>query len=243
MPALALVRLQAMLQQAHFRLQRRPAVGRVKFGSLRRLRPISDQFGFDRGQCIDRFYIERFLAAHRADIHGRVLEVQDNTYTTRFGGTSVTRSDVLDVRPVATASVSFDLVGEPPAALEAAFDCIIVTQTLQFIFDLPAAVANLRWLLRPGGVVLATVPGLSQLSPGDRRQYGEHWRLTSDSAARLFRAAFGADHVEVAASGNVLAAIGLLHGLAVADLSVAELEVTDPNYEVIVSIRAVAPPR
>jgi len=78
---------------------------------------------------------------------------------------------------------------------------------------------------------------LSQLSPGDRDQYREYWRFTSDSAQRLFEAAFS--QVQIKTYGNVLAAVGFLHGLAVEDLSPAELEENDPNYEVIVAVRAV----
>jgi hypothetical protein len=72
------------------------AVGRVRFGSLRRLHPIGEIFGVKRGQslerCIDRYYIAAFLARHAADIHGDVLEIADDTYTRRFGGPRVQRS-------------------------------------------------------------------------------------------------------------------------------------------------------
>ena len=43
-----------------------PPVGKVAFGDLRRLTPISSK-GFDRGRPIDRYYIEAFLAAHSND--------------------------------------------------------------------------------------------------------------------------------------------------------------------------------
>jgi SAM-dependent methyltransferase len=238
MPAGPFARLTTTLQRARARLQRRPAVGRVRLGSLARATPISDRFGFDRGQCIDRFYIERFLAAHQSDIHGRVLEVQDNAYTLRFGGDAVTRSDILDVRGVPTATLAFDLAGALPASAESSFDCVILTQTLQFVYDAAAAARNLQRLLVPGGVALVTVPGISQLSQGDRDQYREYWRFTSDSMDRLFADAFGADAVRVEAHGNVLAALGFLHGLALEDLPRGALGPDDPNYEVIIAARA-----
>ena len=75
--------------------ERVPAVGRVRFGDLHRLTPISQCFGFDRGLPVDRYYIERFLARHASEIVGRVLEIGDDTYTRRFGGSRVSRSDVL----------------------------------------------------------------------------------------------------------------------------------------------------
>ena len=66
-------------------------IGAVEFGHLRRVRPISPNFGFDRGKPLDRRYIEDFLSHNAQDIRGHVLEVADNAYTLKFGGTRVTR--------------------------------------------------------------------------------------------------------------------------------------------------------
>src|SRR5215216_119227 len=66
-------------------LRRRAPRRPVRLGSLGRPRPISEQWGYDRGTPVDRWYIERFLQEHRADITGRVLEVKDSGYTDRFG--------------------------------------------------------------------------------------------------------------------------------------------------------------
>src|SRR5690242_455086 len=104
----------------------------VDWGNLRRETPVS-WFGFDRGVPIDRFYIERFLHAHRADIRGRVLEIEDDGYTRRFGSSAVEHSDVLYAAPgLPGATLTGDLTtGE--GIPESAFDCIILTQTLPFI--------------------------------------------------------------------------------------------------------------
>ena len=51
-----------------------PLVGKVRFGDLKRLTPISPKWGLDRGRPIDRSYIESFLAQHASNIRGRVLE-------------------------------------------------------------------------------------------------------------------------------------------------------------------------
>jgi hypothetical protein len=75
---------------AHWQAYRRwPPLGWVRFGNLRRVTPLSQEFGFDRGLPIDRYYIENFLAHHAEDIRGHVLEVRDATYTQRFGGTTL----------------------------------------------------------------------------------------------------------------------------------------------------------
>ena len=130
---------------------RHPPVGLVRFGSLRRPQPIGRIFGSEWGQCIDRYYIESFLARHAVDIHGHVLEVADDTYTQQFGGAHVQQSDVLHVSPQHPgATVIADLTCAEHVLSET-FDCIIFTQTLQFIYDVRAALRTLYRILNPAG--------------------------------------------------------------------------------------------
>jgi len=202
-----------------------------------RTRPLSDSWGFDRGTPVDRHYIEAFLARHAGDIRGRVLEVKDSTYTDRFG-TLVSSRDVLDIDATNTrATVFADLAGSHGLP-DARFDCFILTQTLQFIFDVRAAIANARGTLGPGGVLLATMPGISRIAP----RYGQetdYWRFTPASCRRLFHEAFGAEHVTVEALGNVAAAAAFLRGAATQELPDRVLDASDPDFPVIVAVRAV----
>jgi SAM-dependent methyltransferase len=206
---------------------------------LTRIEPVSRVFGFDRGTPIDRWYIERFLLQHARDIRGRVLEVAEPTYTRHYGGTEVTRSDVLHAAPGnPEATLVGDLVtgdGLP----EAAFDCFVCTQTLHIVFDVPAAILGARRVLGQGGVLLATLPGISQISREDRRVFGDWWRFTADSAERLFAEAFGADNVEVTAHGNVLASAAFLYGFAAEELDDAQLAHRDPDFDFLMTVRAV----
>ena len=57
----------------------------VRLGDLRCLQPVSREYGFDRGQPIDRYYIAQFLAANALDVTGRVLEIGGDEYTRQFG--------------------------------------------------------------------------------------------------------------------------------------------------------------
>ena len=75
-----------------------PPTGQAELGDLRRTAPLCDSFGFSRGTPVDRVYIDAFLARHAADIRGRVLEVQNAAYATRFGAGRVERADVVDYR-------------------------------------------------------------------------------------------------------------------------------------------------
>jgi glycosyltransferase involved in cell wall biosynthesis len=214
-----------------------PPVGRVRLGDLRRVTPISREYGFDRGLPVDRYYIERFLARHASEIAGRVLEIGDDGYTRRFGGSRVSRSDVLHVHggnPRATIVGDLTDAGVLP---ELAFDCIVLTQTLQLIYDVPRAIAHIHRALAPNGAVLVTAPGISQI---DRGEWGStwYWSFTPAALRRLFADVFGADNVMLEQYGNVFAATAFLQGLAVEEIDTNDLDPVDRAYPVIVGLRA-----
>jgi hypothetical protein len=219
-----------------------PPVGYADLGDLRRVTPISTSFGFDRGWPVDRYYIENFLEKNKLDVRGRVLEIADPGYTKRFGGDRVTSSEVLHAEPGnPQATLSGDLTtGENLPS--AAFDCLILTQTLPMIYDVRAALRTSYRILKPGGVALVTVPGVAhQISRQDMDRWGDYWRFTSKSINRLFAEVFPASHIQVETFGNPLAALALLHGLVVEDLSPHELDHWEADYEVSITIRAVKP--
>jgi Methyltransferase domain len=200
--------------------------------------PVSRTFGFERGRPIDRYYIERFLSEHADDVGGRVLEVAESTYTECYGGAHVTSSEVLHAAP---GNPHATLVGDLTTSdgiPEEGFDCIILTQTLPFIYDIQGAVRGVHRALGPGGVVLATLPGLSQTSRVDKAEWGDYWRFTSDSARRLFGDVFGPEQIEVRAHGNVLAACAFLYGFAAEEMQRHELEARDEDYELLITVRA-----
>jgi hypothetical protein len=217
--------------RARWRRLRRPA----RLGSLRRTRPLSDEWGRDRGTPIDRYYIERFLDRERASVHGRVLELLDDSYTRRFG-IGVEQGDVLDIdegNPNATIVADLARADAVPSA---SFDCFILTQTLQFVYDVPAAVGHASRILKPGGVVLCTLPSVSRVA----RRYleTEYWRFTAASARTLFEASFEPDLVAVESHGNVLTSIAFLAGLAAEELSMQELEDADPFFPTVICVAA-----
>ena len=211
----------------------------VRLGDLRRTTPVSAGWGADRGQPIDRYYIERYLEEHSVDIRGRVLELMDSRYTQRYGS-AVSSSDVLDIdasneRATIVADLT-DASGVPSAS----FDCIVLTQVLQSIYDFAAAVRECHRLLRPGGVLLATVPSVSRIDPVPGVE-GDYWRFTKASCGRLFRDVFG-EAVTVDAYGNVLTAIAFLTGLAKEELKPHELDLRDDFFPVLIAVRAVKLP-
>lgn len=222
-------------------LWKQQQVRHVRYGNLRRLTPISRVFGFNRGLPIDRYYIEAFLAQYAEDITGNVLEIGDDFYTRKFGGVHVSRSEVLHAvpgNPQATMVGDLETGANIP---QGAFHCIILTQTLLYIYDVNAAIANCYAALKPGGVLLATFPGISQISRYDMDRWGDYWRFTTLSAKHLFEKVFPPESVEVQSHGNVLIAITFLHGLAAQELKRKELEHHDPDYQVLITVRAVKP--
>jgi hypothetical protein len=212
-------------------------VGTFDFGDFHRFEPVSWNYGFSRGEPIDRFYIERFLHRHRARIRGRVLEVEERTYTERFGGKKVTHSDVLHVsadHPGAT--VIADLTDAPHIPSDR-YDCIVLTQTLQYIYDTRAALRTLFRILRSGGSLLATFPGLSRTSD-PLWSASWYWNFTSRSAGRLFAEVFAPSKLEVAGFGNLFVATAFLHGLAQADITEADYKRNDDGFEITIGVCA-----
>jgi SAM-dependent methyltransferase len=193
-------------------------------------------WGLERGTPVDRWYVERFLDRHRADIRGRVLEVKDSVYTDRFG-VDVSHKDVIDIdaaNPKATVVCDLSAADDVPSD---SFDSFILTQTLQFVADPTQAVAHAHRVLAPGGVLLASVPSISRIetSAGDT----DRWRFTEASCRDLFGSAFAAGHVEITTGGNVAAAMGFLLGMAAEELGATRLGRLDPGFPVVVLVRAV----
>jgi SAM-dependent methyltransferase len=228
-------RLRLLLRPYIGRFKQHPPIGWVRMGSLRRLQPISTQWGEDRGGAVDRYYIEEFLDRNASDIRGHVLEVGDDIYAKRFGGNRVTHLDVLNVTPGnAKATIIADLSGADVIPANQ-FDCIVLTQTLQMIYDLHAALGHIHRILRPGGVALVTTHGISKLD----LKWNDQWHLTSHSAHRLFGEFFPPESLLVQAYGNVLSAVAYLHGVSHCELHKRELDFCDPAYEVLITVRAV----
>ena len=163
------------------------------------------------------------------------MEVLNADYTKRFG-TGVERSDVLDIDPTnAEATIVADLAAADDIPSEM-FDCFILTQTLQYIYDIRSAVVHAHRILRPGGTLLCTVPTVSRIAR--RELETEYWRLSGAASSRLFGDVFGRGAVDVRSRGNVLAAVAFLVGMAREELSLREIDLDDPFFPVIVTVQA-----
>jgi len=210
----------------------------VSFNDRERNKPVSAVFGVDRGTPIDRYYVETFLRKNAYLIRGRLLEVGDSSYSRRFAGGKAESFEVLHAAPEnKTATIVGDLT-DTKTLPQNSFDCFICTQTFNFIFEVDKAVEGAYYLLKPGGVLLATVAGISQISRYDMDRWGDYWRFTTASVQKLFEPVFE-EGVEIESFGNVLAATAFLQGISVEDLpDRALLDDNDPDYQLLISIVA-----
>lgn len=216
-----------------------PPVDLVDFGDLRRVKPISELEGYERGLPVDRYYIEKFLARNSASIAGLVLEIGDDEYTKRFGKERVEKSDILnyDKSFNPRTTIEADLSSAPQIPSDT-YDCVIFTQTLQFIYDFRSAIGTLHRILKPGGVLLATLGAIGNTYGEGPSESDWYWLFTASSAARIFQEAFPAGQMEVTPHGNVLASIGFLEGMSAHEFSERELDYYDPRYQMLITVKA-----
>jgi SAM-dependent methyltransferase len=206
----------------------------VAWGGLRRTEPFSRNWGDERGLPADRVYIERYLEAYAADIRGDVLEVGSSLYTTRYGGDRVTTAHVLDVDADNPEITILGDLGAPETLAPESIDCAVLTQVLQFVPAAGHAIENVYRALRPGGVLLLTVPGISQLE----QTWEDLWRWTPLGLERFLANVLPEEaERKVEAHGNVLTSIAFLFGLAAEDLTSAEYDFEDSMYPLVVCAR------
>ncbi len=206
---------------------------------LKKYLPISPIYGLDRGQSVDRWYIEQFMKTNQADIRGICLEILDRNYTKKYGGHKVTRSQILDIdRDNRDADIYGDLRNLKGKIKSNTYDCIILTQVLQYIDDPILAIQECYRILKPKGVLLATMPTICRIDPvaGDA---GDYWRFTRSGSMYLFSRVFRPLNIQVEPLGNILTGIGFWLGLSQSDYKRADFLYQDHNFPCLITVRAV----
>lgn len=206
--------------------------------NLRSLTPISSSFGLDRGTPIDRIFIEDFLKKNKDSIKGCTLEIADNFYSKKFG-TDIEKFEILHATPDNDQATIIGDLTDIKTLPENRIDCFICTQTLNFIYNFKDAIRGTKHLLKEGGVVLATVAGISQISSYDMSRWGDYWRFTTLSIQKSFEDVFGKGNVQVDFYGNVLTSIAFLEGISADELKDSELFFKDPNYQMTIVVKAI----
>lgn len=200
------------------------------------VQPFSRDFGLERGQPVDRYYIEKFIEQYQSDIKGTVMEIANNKYIKKFGGDRVNKEIILHVKGWGNKAIKGNLeTGE--GLKENMVDCLICTQTLQYIYDIKKTAQNIYKILRPSGVALITVPGIKYLSEYDNNNWGEKWSFTEASMKLSFENVFGKDNVMVESYGNVKIAVAYLYGLCCEELLEEDFAYNDKQYPFLITVR------
>ena len=213
----------------------------MQFGDLHRLTPIGNKSSGRQDNAVHYYYTERFLRSNSSRIHGAVLEAAGSRYAKRYGRNNVSKTDVLLLKgssiPDGKNIVTLDDADCIPSHT---YDCIILPQILQYTYDIKASLITLYRILKQGGVLLATVPGISR-NIKESHDTNRFWSFTTLSAHRLCEEVFPTSHISVRSYGNVMTAAALMHGMMAKELKPRQLNFNDPLYQVVIAIRAVKP--
>lgn len=192
--------------------------------------PISRKYGAEFGKPIDRYYIEKFLKNNRKYIQGDVIEIEDTTYTKRYGH-SLKSCTALHVEEMDECIQGNLETGE--GIEEGMADCLICTQTLQYIYHPENAAKNIWKMLKKDGTVLITMPFLCQYFEG-AHSWNDYWRTTPQCLKKVLAETFGEKNVKVGSLGNIKTAVGFLYGLCGDDIDESDFDYNDKEYPVIV---------
>lgn len=205
-------------------------LGLPRWGNLRRVRPFSDYFGFDRGTPVDRFYLHRFLDRHRALITGRVLEIQCSAYTERYGH-GVVEAHSVDINPAVKPRIVCDLAHSEGFLESDYYDLFLMPNSVPFFQDLKGCLRQALRVVKPGGHVLGSAGVMLPLIPDGP----EYWHLTPAGWKELLREVWPDCESSVEGHGNCLVAVAAMLGLALEELDEKELEFCDSRYPVLVT--------
>jgi hypothetical protein len=204
------------------------------WGNLRRLRQFTrDNFGFDRGTPIDRYYVDRFFEKHRQFITGDVLEIQKNMYASRFGQ-NMRKVDSFDIEADPDQPPTFlcDLAHCENVLPSAAYNCVLMPCTLSVLRELASCLRNALRALRPNGVILTSGSALLPLDS----ESADFWHLTPAGWREFLPSVWPGCEIAVEGHGNCLAVAAAGMGLAVEDLSTRELDHYDPLLPVTTTV-------
>ncbi|KAF5308403.1 hypothetical protein FQR65_LT18160 [Abscondita terminalis] len=138
----------------------------VGCGVGRWLDSLNDNFKYYHGIDIDN---------HKNLIVGTICEIAENTYSKKFSKQNSVKK--IEIMHYTNENSVATVIGDINMLNENSIDCFILTQTLNFIYDVKAAIEGLHYVLSPNGTALVTVAGICQISRYDMNRWGDYWRL------------------------------------------------------------------
>jgi glycosyltransferase involved in cell wall biosynthesis/SAM-dependent methyltransferase len=182
---------------------RPPRAGFVRWGYLQRRTPLQE-IEYVHGPAIDRHFARAFCQLQGHRITGDILEFGDSAQARRFGK---------DTRSMSVASGNSVIDNDFQALHGRLFDCVIAIDVIQYQPNVAGSLNILLSLLRPGGSLIISFPGLiPSLDQGDL------WRFTEGGVRQLLSGNLARSTIEIVPYGNTAAAVAMLHGLGLRDL-------------------------
>jgi SAM-dependent methyltransferase len=204
-------------------------LGQIDFGDLWQLQPLGQETR-NSAQPVERYYIEQFVRRHTRALHGRVLEIRNDHYTSVVAGRDLTVTSL-------ALTDDTELIHWLADVEDGNYDTLLLVQVLQLVYDLHAVVRHIHRILAPGGILLATVPGTCYAA--DRiNEIEPYWGFTNLSLRKLIESIFPARGITIETLGNVLVAMVHLHRLGFAELTPIELNLRDNHYPLLLTLKA-----
>jgi SAM-dependent methyltransferase len=191
----------------------------------------------ERGTAVDRHYLDAFLTRWQQDITGDVLEIQSPGYTRRHGH-ALRETHSVDINGDHNPTYVCDLAQAQGVIPSDRYDCFLLPNTLCVLRDIEGCLREALRVVKPGGVILATTASFVPLA-----DVPDYWRMSAAGWQLLAERVWPGCEIEVRGHGNVLAAVAAMLGLAREELSPKELDVHDPLYPVLVTLRCRKPRR
>ena len=203
---------------------------------------VSKAMGCDRGMTISRWYIEKFIRDNSMYIKGDVVEIGDNSYTMQYGkniNNSYIFTADINKTEIRNSKVIYGDLQNGKGCQSNIADCFILTQTLPFIFDVNNAAKYIVDMLKPAGVALVTVSGISMISEYADSRWGHYWGFTKQSLQLLFRPYVDEKNIMIMSYGNAKTAAAFLYGLCQQDLCREDFLYNDELVPVVLCAKIV----
>jgi peptidoglycan/xylan/chitin deacetylase (PgdA/CDA1 family)/SAM-dependent methyltransferase len=210
----------------------------VSTAGLFRSTPVNRLWGFGQGVPLDRPFIRRFIETHRGDVRGRILEIKESEYSREYARPE-SRTDILDIDPENPRADIIDDLQTGATIPDETYDCVVLTQVLQLIPDPAKAIATVSRILRPGGVLLLTAPGITQTAATTEGEF--FWSFFKPGLKQLLAGHFDDRKLLLAAHGNAGLAASFLMGMTAKDVPPELFADNDPEYPIVLTARAAKP--
>jgi len=194
-----------------------------------------------------RYYWERYLQEHQADIRGTALEIGTTDAIRKFGGIVVTRAEAIDLSPHSPeVTVVADLSRADDVPSER-YDCFVNQFTMHLIYDAEAALYHAIRILKPGGVLLINFSCVDYYFPcGLDMGTGEPLFLyrwyTPIQVENLLRSLdLRAEDYTLDIYGNLFTRIAYQMNMPAEELTRRELQYVDAGHPLLICARVVKP--